>query len=245
MKKVFLALFAWSLTSLTLAQEPTKIRENRDHCGPSILLEKPEYAFGPPSVPTVVVSATEHANRKKRFKAIESNADQLFELGYLAFQLGDYQNAETYFRMAAKTANFKIPFYGPTTNYWLAQTYEKSGNLDAAREYYLKYSDVYYLHLINARISEKVGDLKNAEREYLLAQSVQLYEMVNYDPYKLLAEMFFKHGDYANAKKYILNYLTCAEYERKSGGSGYLRANNQHIVKARQFLMEIEARLIR
>ena len=212
-------------------------------CGRSIILPIPEHAYGPPNVPDVEKSETEYKKRLSSYSKGTRTPNSVLELAYIAYAIGEEKQAERLFLKSVQLGDFKTPFYAKLVPYYLARINENRKNYPVAKKYYEELGDAYYLHLANARAFAEEGELDKAEQEYLLAQSVYLYEMYNYDPYEEMARMFFEDKQYRKAKKYIEKYLACAEYELEGGGIGYGPADDTHISKARQFLAEINARI--
>ena len=183
-----------------------------DSCKPSIMLQKQESSYGPPSVPSVDRTNKEYQKRLNSISNNINNSDRLYELAYLAYINGDLDVAEKYFSLSLDVDNYTIPFYKTYLNYYLGRIDEVKGNLMAAQSHFSKLGSSYYMHLIQAKIYRTKGKIESAEHEYLLAQSVKLYEMYNITPYKLLAEMFIDLKNYNKARSYANEYLECAKY---------------------------------
>lgn len=218
--------------------------EVNNPCEPSIKLEKPEYGYGPPSI---CIENIDNPLYLKEKSMLESKNDfySYFRLGCIAYELKKYKEAIDFFKGAESLIKDKKPAVPCGAHFYtyFALTYEKTGNLKKAKYYYEKRGDPYYIHLINARIHRENKNYRKAEREYLLAQSVGLYEMHNYDPYKEVSEMYYEIKNYKKAKMYIGKYIKCAEYEYKDGGLGYIPFDKSHIDKARKSLHKIEEEL--
>jgi len=213
-------------------------------CDCSIKLATLEHGYGPPSSPVEKVDMATFKKEKKNLKS-EEDFNALYRLAYMAQCLNRNKDAILYFSKAESLIKDEIPKGLSTAHFFVfyGMAYEEIGNLEKARYYYEKNGDPYYRHLIKARINRKLGDIKKAEHEYLLAQCVELYEMFNYDPFEELSEMYFENQNYELAKKYILKYIDCAKYELKEGGGGYAPVGDSHIKKAIKYLKEIEEKI--
>jgi hypothetical protein len=206
----------------------------------SIILDEPESAYGPPNTPNINLSFETYLNKADSISLYNNKSDKLYEFAYSAYENEDYENALKYFQLSEKINNFTILFYPTYLNYWYGEVYKKLNNYEMSLKYFNKYGDIYYIHLINAEIHSNEGKLNKAENEYLLAQSVELFEMANYEPYLFLAKMYYNNNEYLKAKKYIEKYIKCAESEWNFGGFGYSPSSNEHILKAIKFLEEIQ-----
>ncbi|MCK4956484.1 MAG: hypothetical protein KAS49_02525 [Candidatus Cloacimonetes bacterium] len=206
----------------------------------SIILDEPEWAYGHPSTPNINLSYESYLNKADSINVFNNQSDKLYEFAYLAYEHGDYKRALKYFQLSENNNNFIVLFYPTYLNYWYGEVNKKLNNYEMALKYFNEYGDLYYIHLINADIYSNEGKLEKAENEYLLAQSVELYEMANYEPYLFLAKMYYNNNEYLKAKKYIEKYIRCAESEWNYGGFGYSSSTNEHILKAKKFLEEIQ-----
>jgi tetratricopeptide (TPR) repeat protein len=177
---------------------------------------------------------------EKNELASRKDFNTLYRLAYMAFVLRKYEEAVGYF-LSAESLQDNIPDVPSGLHFYtyFAMTHEEIGNLEKAKYYYIRRGDPYYIHLINARIFRKQNDFEKAKVEYLLAQSVSLYEMQNYEPYQELSEMYFENKQYKLARVYISKYIECAEYEFSSHGLGYMPSDDSHIKRARIYLDEI------
>jgi tetratricopeptide (TPR) repeat protein len=195
----------------------TETIEKDNPCKPSIVLTDREYSFGVPQLTELDISYAELDKRLREHENIKNNKDKLFELAYIAFELGKFDIAEKYLLETEKINRFSVSrsWYEGAFISLLAETYDRKGQFETARRYYGKLGDKYYLHLIQAKIYLLKNEIEKAEREYLLAQSVELYEEINIEPYKKLAEMFLLRANYIKAKYYIEKYLKCAESARR------------------------------
>jgi len=206
----------------------------------SITLEEPEWAYGPPSTPNIDLSFESFLNKADSINVYINESDKLYEFAYILYQHEDYENALKFFQLSEKINNFIVLFYPTYLNYWYGEVYIKLNNYEMALKYFNEYGDFYYLHLINAEIYSNEGKLEKAENEYLLAQSVELYEMANYEPYLFIAEMYYNNIHYSKAEEFIKKYIRCAEAEWSFGGLGYMASTNEHILEAKKFLEEIQ-----
>ncbi|MEE9441982.1 MAG: hypothetical protein V3V99_04875 [candidate division Zixibacteria bacterium] len=168
-----------------------------------------ESAFGPPSTPNITISKEEYQSRLKLLPKNETNADFLYELAYLAFYMDELDISEKYFLKSAEIGNYKIPFYGSEyyLNHWLGQIYEKRGELTKARQYYEQADDIYYIHLIKAKIFIESKNYDQAEAEYLKALRVELFELCNYEEYLTLINMFVEIENFEKAEYYAEIYI--------------------------------------
>jgi tetratricopeptide (TPR) repeat protein len=216
------------------------LAQHRDPCGPSLKLKLPEHGYGYPSPPVDYVDDSTYEDEQNKL-ASKKDFNTLYRLAYMAFVLKKYKEAIGYFR-SAESLQDKIPHVPSGAHFYtyFAMTYEAIGDLEKAKDYYIKSGDPYYIHLIKARIFRKQNNYEKAKVEYLLAQSVSLYELQNYEPYQELSEMYFNNKQYALAKLYISKYIECAQYEFSGGGLGYVPSDDSHIKKARIFLREID-----
>ena len=245
---VYFVLIAFLFTSILFSNENNDLDEHIENIKnatsilykKSIILDEPEWAYGPPSTPNINLSYESYLNKADSVNILNNESDKLYEFAYLAYQHGDYKRALKYFQLSENKNNFTVLFYPTYLNYWYGEVYKKLNNYEMALKYFNEYGDLYYIHLINAEIYSNEGKLEKAENEYLLAQSVELYEMANYEPYLFLAEMYYSNNGYLKAKEYIEKYIRCAEVEWNFGGFGYMPFNNEHILKAKKFLEEIQ-----
>lgn len=212
-------------------------------CDKSIKLDDPEHAYGPPSTPKIDTSIEVYQSELSKYTSFQNKPDSVIELAYLAYENNDFPNAEKYFKLCLPYKEFETPYYKRLANYFLACIYERQNDFEKAKKYYIEHDDKYYIHLIDAKIYEKNGKLNLAEKELLLAQSVDLYEMENYEPFRLLAEMFYKHHQYIRALIYIEQFISCAEEEKISGGKGYIACSDEGIESAKKFLNQIKDKL--
>lgn len=217
--------------------------DSNNPCVPSIKLKEPEYGYGVPFIEELNLSKKEYEGQIQKYALFQNNYNKLLELGYAALNYHDYQNADKMFNLAANIKNITLEPELRKEFYYLGIISEKHCDFVNALKYYMKYGDPYFIHEINAKINENQGDLKSAEKEYLLMQSVQLYEMLNYEPYYYLAEMFYKHNVYDKAKNYIIKYIECVKYELEDGGEGYTPEGENNITKAKVLLKKIEEKL--
>ena len=213
-----------------------------DPCPPSIAVVPREHGFGPAEEPKLEVSLAAYSARVRSASSAATGSDELLEIGYIALELGKVRDAIRFFLAARDRNTFRDQFYQRFINYWLGMAYEKAGKVELAEEAFTKHGDPYYVHLMKAERLRKSGKIQKAEREYLLAQSVQLYEMLNYEPFYMLAEMFLAVGQFQMAKDYIMGYLVCAEYEAEERAFGSAPRDDQHIKKATKLLGEIKKR---
>jgi tetratricopeptide (TPR) repeat protein len=224
-------------TAYVYAQEPAS-------CNPSIKLEKPEGAYGSPSVPNVDTTTEEYKKRLSQISTEEDSSDRMYELAYIAYSNNDFDVADKYFLKSLEVDNYTVPFYKTHIHTFLGWIDEKNGRLLEAKEHFKIRGDKYYLHMIQAKIYREEGNLELAEHEYLLAQSVNLYEMHNLTPYIDIAEMYLSFENYEKAKLNTEKYLKCVEYMKKypiltSKGYGI---SSSEINKARELLKRIENR---
>jgi tetratricopeptide (TPR) repeat protein len=202
-------------------------------------LKAPEHGYGYPSPPVGYLDDSTYEEEKTELSS-KKDFDTLYRLAYMAFVLKRYEEAIGYF-LSAESLQDNIPDVPSGLHFYtyFAMTYEAIGDLEKAKHYYIKRGDPYYIHLIKARIFGKQNNYEKAKREYLLAQSVSLYELQNYEPYQELSEMYFNNKQYALAKLYISKYIECAEYELSGHGLGYVPSDDSHIKRAKTYLDEI------
>ena len=209
--------------------------------GPSIKLKEPEHGYGPPSVPVENVNQEIYQNAKLNSK---SNFQSLYYIGYMAYELAIYEEAIIFFKKAKKIAKNKIPHIPFSAHFYayFALAYDGLKNYKNAKYYFLKHGDPYYIHMINAKLLRENEEYKKAEQEYLLAQSVKLYEMNNFEPFRIIAEMYVDSQDYRLARKYIIKYIQCAKCDLNAHGV-YSPIDDKHIKSAIEFLETIEKQI--
>ena len=205
-------------------------------CEPSIQLAEQEYGYGPPDIPVKDVTR-EGYERAKNELANRGDFYSLFCLGYMGYELKEYAEAIHYFAEAEKLITDKVPDCPCCAHFYtyVGLANEEMGNLEVARDYYLRRGDPYYAHLVTAKIARRKGDLSEAELEYLLAQSVALYEMNNFMPFWEIAKMYFEVGQLDKAKFYVGRYLKCGH-----NPDGYTQISDQEEAEAEALLRKID-----
>ena len=238
MKKICL-LFLLLIGSSNYALE-----ENPCDC--SLKLSEMEYGFGAPFPVYREFTEQEYNERIKKLDLKTADFTDSYITAYMSYRLKKYDIAMKYFERAEKRISVENSLrYDHNAYFYLyyGLNSEALKDYDNAKKCYIKQKDPYYIHLINAKIYREKKELKKAEKEYLLAQCVNLYEMINYDPYEEIAQMYFENKKYILAKEYIKKFIACAEYEMQNGGLGYEPSDDSHIKKANKLLEKIELKI--
>ena len=199
------------------------------------------YVNGSVPVPDIDNTAEEYQNRLDKLIENSKNADYLYEFAYLALEMNELEKAEDYFNLSLKRNNFTVPTYKPSIYYWLAKIYEKRGDNFKAHEYYVKHGDLYFIHLIMAKmyISKEMYDL--AEKEYWDVLELDLFEQCNYEAYPLLIDMYLDLEEFKNAKKCVKKYLkTLKSFEKIGSCDIYETGFKEEIKEAEALLDEIK-----
>ncbi len=194
--------------------------------------------IGSPDVPDINVTVEEYQSRLDKVIENSKSSDYLYELAYLALQFEDLEKAEDYFKLSLKRNNFSEPSYKPNINYWFGKIYEKKGDLFKAQEFYVKHGDVYYTHLIMAKIYQEGGLYDLAEKEYLVTLGVTLDERCNYEAYPLLIDMYMELEEYKNAKKSTQKYIKRLKSFEKGNSCIISKTELQKEIQEAEVLLE-------
>ncbi len=196
------------------------------------------FVFGPPAVPDINVTTEEYQSRLDKVIENSKSSDYLYELAYLALQMEDLKKAEDYFKLSLKRDNFSESSYKPNINYWLGEIYEKKGDLFKAQEFYVKHGDIYFIHLVMAKIyrADEMYDL--AEQEYLDALELDLFKRCNYEAYPLLIDMYMELEEFKNAKQATKKYIKRLKSFEKENSCDISKAEFQKEIRKAEELLE-------
>jgi tetratricopeptide (TPR) repeat protein len=198
-------------------------------------------SMGAPFDPDITMTTEEYERRLKDLNNNSQDSDFLYELGFLAIVHNDLDSAENYFNLAEEHNNYTVPFYKTYVNYHLASIFEKRGDLVKALDYYIKYNDAYYIHVIQGKIYEQNDEIEKAEKEYLMASEFILFDMYNTEPYLILARMFFNHKDFEKSEFYVRELFRYIGESRILEGGSLSFPVDDEIDKGYEILRNIKA----